>query len=47
VAQREILTKVCDSMIASKAWDQIAGLLAVHLEGDADLVMKLLGKGKK
>jgi hypothetical protein len=42
--QHEILNEVCDSMLKAKAWDQIAGLLAVHLENDANLVVKILGR---
>ena len=45
--QRGILSHVCENMITCKAWDQIAGLLAVHLTDDAELVLQLAGKPGK
>ena len=42
-SQRDLLGLVCDKMIERQAWDEIAGLLTHHLEGDAPLVLKLLG----
>jgi hypothetical protein len=42
-AQRELLGLVCDKMIEKGAWDEIAVLLTNYLEGDAPLILKLLG----
>ena len=44
-AQRELLGLVCDKMIERKAFDEIGGLLTAYLEGDAPLIMKLMGGG--
>ncbi len=42
-SQRDLLGLVCDKMIERQAWDEIAVLLTNYLEGDAPLVLKLLG----
>jgi hypothetical protein len=43
-AQRELLGLVCDKMIQQQSWDEIAILLSTYLEGDASLVLKLMGR---